>query len=150
MMGKDDALIRIDGQTILPRAVGLAPCQVPGHGHFDIVPTACVEIGAVEIFWSLRRLLHPVELPLTVQTFVVLGRRGLHASRFALVGKREEESVRHLLVVRHRVWALPLPTCWSCILPIVIASQLRYSRCLSHCAQRQSQSEEHPKVSFFH
>ena len=64
---KDDALVAVEGQTVLIATVALQACHVPAHGHLHLVPSPHVVVGAVEVFGPMVGVGSPMKEPLAVE-----------------------------------------------------------------------------------
>ena len=116
---EDDALVAVDGRTIFQRTILLHTNDIPVHRHIDLVPLRHVKVGFVKIDRTLFGRSHPVETPLSVQTFPIRRTFGKYVEGFFFVGEREEPGVGLLLVERHLVGTLPLIALRGCDLVLV-------------------------------
>ena len=120
------ALVRVKRLTVFERAVLLASGQVPVHGHLYVVPFRGVEVGFVKVLRALIGVRGPVELPFAIERLPERAVFGQHLACLVDVGKREEPRVWLLLVVGHRVRALPFPSGGGGHLSVEVASERRY------------------------
>ena len=121
LMFEDDALVGIDGHTILERSVLLDAGDVPVHGHLHLVPAAGVELGFVEVLRTLVGVGRPVELPFAVEGLPVFAVFGQDLAGALHTFEGEEPGMRLFLVVGQRVDTLPFPAAGGSHVAIIVA-----------------------------